>query len=107
MSVDFSSNVVSGKVSDLLLLQKRGLLGTIVSAEFSSYLDQFKDKQRRWVDLYNNYYTIAYNVNRLRASEVPVRWEDLLESKWSDKQITLGSAQLRLVFRHGHGMGQR
>ena len=85
----FLFDVVSGKVSDLLLLQKRGLLGRIVSDEFSFYPDQFKDKQRRWVDLYNNYYTIAYNVNRLRTTEVPARWEDLLESKWSDNQITL------------------
>jgi iron(III) transport system substrate-binding protein len=85
----FLFDVVSGKVSDLLLLQKRGLLGKIASAEFSAYPDQFKDKQGGWVDIYNNYYTIAYNVNRLRASEVLARWEDLLDAKWSDNQITL------------------
>src|ERR1700756_4787954 len=55
----FLFDVVSGKVSDLLLLQKRGLLGNIVSVELSFYPEKFKDKQDRWVDLYNNYYSIA------------------------------------------------
>ena len=46
----FLFDVVSGKISDLLLLQKRGLLGKIVSAELAFYPDKFKDKQNRWVD---------------------------------------------------------
>ncbi len=82
-------DVVSGKISDLLLLQKRGLLGKIVSAELPFYPDKFKDKQNRWVDLYNNYYTIAYNTQRVRASDIPGRWEDLLDPKWHDSKITL------------------
>jgi len=85
----FLFDVVSGKVSDLLLLQKKGLLGKIVSPELSSYPEQFRDKQGRWVDLYNNYYTIAYNVNQLKASDVPAKWEELLDAKWGDGKITL------------------
>jgi iron(III) transport system substrate-binding protein len=85
----FLFDVVSGKVSDLLLLQKRGLLGNIVSVELSFYPEKFKDKQNRWVDLYNNYYTIAYNTQRVRISETPRRWEDLLDRKWSDGKICL------------------
>src|SRR5262245_10226561 len=85
----FLFDVVSGKVSDLLLLQKRGLLGNIVSVELSFYPEKFKDKQDRWVDLYNNYYTIAYNTQRVRVSETPRRWEDLLDRKWSDGKICL------------------
>ena len=85
----FLFDVVSGKVSDLLLLQKKGLLGKLVSSEISSYPAQFKDKQGRWVDLYNNYYTIAYNINQLKAQDVPAKWEDLLDAKWADSKITL------------------
>jgi iron(III) transport system substrate-binding protein len=85
----FLFDVVSGKVSDLLLLQKRGLLGTIVSSELAAYPDKFKDKQSRWVDLYNNYYTIAYNNQRVRPSEVPAGWDDLLDARWRDGRITL------------------
>lgn len=85
----FLFDVVSGKVSDLLLLQKKGLLGKIVSAESAAYPDKFKDKQGRWADIYNNYYTIAYNTQRVRPSEVPARWEDLLDPKWQDSKITL------------------
>jgi iron(III) transport system substrate-binding protein len=85
----FLFDVVSGKVSDLLLLQKKGLLGKLASAELSSYPAQFKDPQGRWVDLYNNYYTIAYNINQLKAPEVPAKWEDLLDAKWADGKITL------------------
>jgi iron(III) transport system substrate-binding protein len=82
-------DVVSGKVSDLLLLQKRNLLGRIAAAELQFYPDRFKDSGGRWVDLYNNYYTIAYNTNRIKAGESPARWEDLLDPKWSDGKITI------------------
>ncbi len=82
-------DVVSGKVADLLLLQMKGLLGRIISNELAFYPDKFKDKQNRWVDLYNNYYTIAYNTGRLKSGEIPARWEDLLDPKWSDGKIAL------------------
>ncbi len=82
-------DVVSGKVADLLLLQMKGLLGRIISNELAFYPDMFKDKQNRWVDLYNNYYTIAYNTGRLKSGEIPARWEDLLDPKWSDGKIAL------------------
>jgi iron(III) transport system substrate-binding protein len=85
----FLFDAVSGKVSDLLLLQKRGLLGTMLSSELAAYPDKFRDKQNQWVDIYNNYYTIAYNSQRVRPSEVPASWEDLLEPKWYDNKITL------------------
>jgi len=85
----FLFDVVSGKVSDLLLLQKRNLLGSIVSPELAFYSDKFRDKQNRWTDLYNNYYTIAYNTQRVKASEAPARWEDLLDLRWQDGKITL------------------
>jgi iron(III) transport system substrate-binding protein len=85
----FLFDVVSGKVSDLLLLQKRGLLGTIVSSELAVYPDKFRDKQHRWVDIYNNYYTIAYNSQRVRSGEVPAGWDDLLDARWRDGKITL------------------
>jgi iron(III) transport system substrate-binding protein len=82
-------DVVSGKVSDLLLLQKKGLLGKISSAELQSYPEKFKDAGSRWVDLYNNYYTIAYNTDRVKPADLPARWEDLLDRKWTDGKITL------------------
>jgi iron(III) transport system substrate-binding protein len=85
----FLFDVVSGKVSDLLLLQKRGLLGTMVSSELAAYPDIFRDKQNRWVDIYNNYYTIAYNSQRVRPAEVPAGWDDLLDTRWRDGKITL------------------
>jgi iron(III) transport system substrate-binding protein len=85
----FLFDVVSGKVSDLLLLQKKGLLGTIISPELAAYPDKFIDKQSRWVDIYNNYYTIAYNSQRVRPPEVPASWDDLLDPKWRDGKIAL------------------
>lgn len=82
-------DVVLGKVSDLLLLQKRNLLGTMSSSELAAYPDKFRDKQSRWVDIYNNYYTIAYNSQRVRLSEAPAAWEGLLDPRWRDGKITL------------------
>lgn len=85
----FLFDVVSGKASDLLLLQKKGLLEKIVSVELGAYADKFKDKQSRWADIYNNYYVIAYNRQRVGATEVPARWEELLDSRWHDGKIAL------------------
>jgi iron(III) transport system substrate-binding protein len=85
----FLFDAVSGKVSDLLLLQKRGLLGTMLSSELAAYPDKFRDKHNQWVDIYNNYYTIAYNSQRVKPSEVPAAWEDLLDPRWRDDKITL------------------
>jgi iron(III) transport system substrate-binding protein len=85
----FLFDVVSGKNSDLLLLQKKGLLGTIVSSELALYPEQFKDKQQRWAHIYNNYYTIGFNKLQVSSAEVPKQWEDLLSSKWSNGKITL------------------
>jgi iron(III) transport system substrate-binding protein len=85
----FLFDVVSSKVSDLLFLQKNGLLGKIVSSELASFPEKFKDKQNRWVDIYTNYYTIAYNTNSIKAVDVPSKWEDLLDSKWKDGKIAL------------------
>ena len=85
----FLFDVVSAKVSDLLLLQKKGLLGTMPSSELTAYPAKFRDNQNRWVDIYNNYYTIAYNRERVRPSEVPASWDDLLDLKWRDGKITL------------------
>src|SRR5258707_11591493 len=85
----FLFDVVLGKASDLLLLQKRGLLGTMSSSELAAYPDKFRDKQSRWVDIYNNYYTIAYNSQRVRPSEVPAAWDGLLDPRWRDGKIAL------------------
>ena len=101
----FLFDVVSGKVSDLLLLQKKGLLGTIDSPELGAYAEKFKDRQNRWVDIYNNYYTIAYNRQRLRPAEIPARWEDLLESKWQEEKITLDPRSYDWYFGMGSAWG--
>jgi iron(III) transport system substrate-binding protein len=101
----FLFDVVSGKVSDLLLLQKRGLLGTILSSELAAYPDKFRDKQSRWVDIYNNYYTIAYNSQRLRPSEVPTNWEGLLDPRWRDGKITLDPRSYDWYFGMLHAWG--
>jgi iron(III) transport system substrate-binding protein len=85
----FLFDVVSGKVSDLLLLQQKGLLGKISSGELQSYPEKFREAGSRWVDLYNNYYTIAYNTDRVKPADLPVKWEDLLDRKWDDGKITL------------------
>jgi iron(III) transport system substrate-binding protein len=82
-------DVVSAKVSDLLLLQKKGLLGKMASAELPSYPEGFRDGGGQWVDLYNNYYTIAYNTDRVKPGEIPTKWEELLDAKWADGKITI------------------
>jgi iron(III) transport system substrate-binding protein len=82
-------DVVSGKFSDLMLLQKRDLLGKIASAELPFYPEKFKEAGGRWVDLYNNYYTIAYNTSHVNAGDAPAKWDDLLDPKWSGGKITI------------------
>lgn len=54
-----------------------------------SYPERFRDAGSRWVDLYNNYYTIAYNTDRVKPADLPVKWEDLLDRKWAEGKIPL------------------
>ncbi len=82
-------DAVSGKFSDLLLLHKKGLLGKISSPEIQSYPERFKDAASRWVDLYSNYYTIAYNTDRVKPGDIPTKWEELLDPRWADGKITI------------------
>ena len=82
-------DAVSGKVSDLLFLKKKGVLAKLVSEELRYYDPRFKDPEGYYVDIYSNYYTIAYHRTHVRPDEVPTRWDDLLEPKWSGGKIAL------------------
>lgn len=82
-------DIVSGKVSDLMLLKKKGTLEKLRSDELRFYDAKFKDREAYWVDIYSNYYTIAYNKTLIKPDEIPRTWEDLLETKWASGRISL------------------
>jgi iron(III) transport system substrate-binding protein len=82
-------DIVSGKVSDLLLLKKKGVLAKLRSGHLSYYDNKFRDPQDYYVDIYSNYYTIAYNKELVKQGEIPSRWEELLDPRWAGGKMAL------------------
>jgi iron(III) transport system substrate-binding protein len=100
------ADVISGKVSDLIFLKAKGVLGRLRSAELQAYQEKFKDPESGWVDLYTNYYAIGYNTKEVKEADIPRRWEDLLDPKWSQGKIALDTRSYDWFFGMLEALGR-
>jgi iron(III) transport system substrate-binding protein len=66
-------------------LKKARLVQPYRSPEHGAFLDQFKDPERYWASVNNNYYVLGYNNRLVSANEAPTDWQDLLHPKWRGK----------------------
>ena len=66
-------------------LGQQKLLARYESAERVNYPLQFKDKEGFWTNVIPIVHTIAYNPKMVPPAEIPVRYTDLLLSKWKGK----------------------
>lgn len=82
-------DVISGKVSDLIPLKQKGALGKLRSHHLSQYDKKFQDPEGHYIDVYVNYYAVAYNTDLVKPGEAPARWEDLLDPKWKGGKVAL------------------
>ena len=70
-------------------LQKLGLLQSYKSPEARNYPDAYKDPAGYWTTLYANYLVLGFNPKMVPGSDVPKKWEDLLQSKWRGNKLAL------------------
>lgn len=70
-------------------LQKLGLLHSYKSPEARNFPDNYKDPAGYWTTLYANYLVLGFNPKMVSATDIPKKWEDLLDSKWKGDKLAL------------------
>jgi len=72
-------------VSKVVLMANSDLLEPYKSKYFDAIPAEFRDPEYRWVGTNLQILVLMYNKGLLKESEVPKKWNDLLNSKWKDK----------------------
>jgi iron(III) transport system substrate-binding protein len=67
------------------LLQKMGYLAPYQSPGREKVNPLFKDRQGYWTGVYWNLEVLGYNTGLVSSGEVPRKWEDLLNPRWTGK----------------------
>ncbi len=92
----FVTDVVSVGEFHMLEMKKQGLTTRYLSPEMQAFAPDFKDPQGYWTCVYLTVAVLAYNTNRVRADELPRRYDDLLNPKWK-KRLALDANEERWV----------
>jgi iron(III) transport system substrate-binding protein len=66
-------------------LGQQNLLARYDSAERHHYVPQFKDKEGYWTNVMPIIHTVGFNTKQTPATELPLRYTDLLLPKWKGK----------------------
>lgn len=72
--------IISGL--QMWLLRDAGHVVPYVSPEREGVMKAFKDQPGYWSGVYFNLEVIGYNTKLVSQSEVPKKWDDLLDPKW-------------------------
>ena len=67
-----------------VMLKELGLLSRYSSPEGEQVAKAFKDTQGYWTGVYWNMEVLGYNTKLVPATEVPTKWEDLLNPRWKN-----------------------
>jgi len=67
-----------------VMLKELGLLSRYSSPEREQVANAFKDTQGYWTGVYWNMEVLGYNTKLVPATEVPTKWEDLLNPRWKN-----------------------
>ncbi|HEX2385603.1 MAG TPA: extracellular solute-binding protein [Candidatus Binatia bacterium] len=70
-------------------LQKLGLLQPYKSPEAKNFPDAYKDADGYWTAVYLNYIVLGYNPKAVKESELPKKWEDLLQPQWKGAKFAM------------------
>ena len=70
-------------------LQKLGLLQAYKSPEAKNYPDAYRDPDGYWTAVYLNYIVLGYNPKMVKESELPKKWEDLLQPQWKSSKFAM------------------
>jgi len=92
----YVTDVVSVGEFHILEMKKQGLITHYLSPEMQAFAPECKDPQGYWTCVYLTVGVLAYNTNRVKAEELPRRYEDLLNPKWK-KRMALDANEERWV----------
>jgi iron(III) transport system substrate-binding protein len=70
-------------------LQKLGLLQPYKSPEAKNFPDAYKDAEGYWTAVYLNYIVLGYNPKAVKETELPKKWEDLLQPQWKGAKFAM------------------
>jgi iron(III) transport system substrate-binding protein len=83
----YTADVVSVGEFETYHMQKKGFIAPYKSPFAAAYPEGFKDPNGYWTDLYDNLIVTAYNTARVKRSELPKGWEDLLHPRWKGRMV--------------------
>jgi iron(III) transport system substrate-binding protein len=72
-------------LSEVGILRERNLIAPYVSPQAKAFPAEFKDPKGYWTAVYNNYFVIGYNTQKVTAAQAPKDWQDFLDPKWKSK----------------------
>jgi ABC-type Fe3+ transport system substrate-binding protein len=87
------TDVISGIGAKVAVFRKLKALETISSLpNWNNVPVGMKDPKGQWVGQRLRYWCMSYNTKRVKKSELPAKWEDLItNTRWHNKKIGLGN----------------
>lgn len=82
------------------LLKQKGMLLKYTPQAVSAFPDGFKDKAGFYYGMRATLSVIAYNPKLLAEKDAPKTWKDLLDSKWSGKEVTAHPGYSGIIMTH-------
>src|SRR5437660_103501 len=79
------ADVIEQSGLTLEMLHREGLLQKVESPAFPTLMPAALAPHREWTAVSLDYVVQAYNTNLVKKSELPQRWEDLLDAKWKGR----------------------
>jgi iron(III) transport system substrate-binding protein len=81
----FEADVIEADGTNLEALYREQLLQEVKSPNLADLIPQAIPPHRQWVAARVNIFTLAYNTNLVKKSDLPKSWSDLLDPKWKGK----------------------
>jgi iron(III) transport system substrate-binding protein len=80
-----SADVIEQSSLTMEMLHREGLLQKVESPVFQTLIPAALTPHREWTAVSLDYFVQTYNTNLVEKSELPRRWEDLLDPKWKGR----------------------
>jgi len=78
-------DVVHNPAPEMEALRQEGFLQPVRTALQDRLIPEAVPSHREWVGLRVYLFAIAYNTDKVKADELPKRWEDLLDPRWKGR----------------------
>ena len=93
----YAWDVVSGRGDMVLTLSEAKLLAPHRSPESKFISQDMVDDDGYWTAYYVNPFVLGYNTNLVKKEDVPKTYEQLLDSKWKGKKISIDDSAYGLL----------